>query len=489
MEIELYNTYLKLKCSAQETDLVYEALSFKVPGAQFSHAYKKHRWDGYRRFYNKRTRRCDAGFLEIILELADSCNMHVLVHDCRKKLKTKLHFSEKAWHEHLKFSGIRAHPYLSKIQVDSVKQGLRAYLKDLPWRRGIFCIATGGGKTSLLGNLLTTINRPTLIMLGKLDLLYQTKDVLELLVGEDIGTIGDTKRDVKKYTILMSQTASRLLDDTWFKDYLKTIECVFLDEAHHLNDNTYYTVLKQLDNAYYRFALTATPLRRGDIGDAQLIGSFGSKIVDVKSKELRDVGALSDVVVYIHEFHDKNIPRGLQKVQVKKRGIFSNFERNDKIVDYAEKFKDHGWPCLILVNQIIEHGVGVQEAFNIRGLGKPSIINYKTPKNDRRELLNKLESGKVKYLIASVGVFGEGINAPNIRALIRAEGGSSTIKTLQSIGRGLRRKQPPNILYVVDFWDTHDKGLDLESRKRIATYEEEEILIRDITGADDIEFP
>ena len=100
-----------------------------------------------------------------------------------------------------------------------------------------------------------------------------------------------------------------------------------------------------------------------------------------------------------------------------------------------------------------------------------------------------MESGKVKYLIASVGVFGEGINAPNIRALIRAEGGSSTIKTLQSIGRGLRRKQPPNILYVVDFWDTHDKGLDLESRKRIATYEEEEILIRDITGADDIEFP
>jgi superfamily II DNA or RNA helicase len=116
------------------------------------------------------------------------------------------------------------------------------------------------------------------------------------------------------------------------------------------------------------------------------------------------------------------------------------------------------------------------------------LINFKTKVSERQRYLSDLESGKVKILLASVGVFGEGVNAPNIRALIRAEGGSSEIRTLQAVGRGMRRKPEPNILYLIDFNDTNHPALKKDSKKRFKIYAEEEYEIKKIQSVNEIIF-
>ena len=488
MRLLLTNNHLYVEDADQEQhDTLSNLLKFRVPGAYFTRAYQSGHWDGYRRFYNKRYKRTDAGFLEFILSLAEKNKWSVVIEDGRKVVGRRKTPTWSVWNERLKGCGFKTHEYISRIQAKGARRAFTKYVFDgIYFPRGIFSIATGGGKTSLTALACSCISKSVLVLLGRLDLLYQTKDVLENILKEPIGIIGDTERDIQRVTILMSQTGSRVFEQKWFKDYLKTIKMVCLDEAHHLNDNTVYDVIKECSNAYYRFAFTATPFRRGDPGDAQLLGTFGGKIIEVPSKELRDVGALAEVKTWIYEFQGKGFPAKMDKRRAKKIGIYQNVERNQAIIEIAQVFKAKKYPCLILVDSPLEHGEQLIELFGFITGENPPVINFKTPKNLRRDLLDQLEDQKIPYIIASIGVFGEGINAPNIRALIRAEGGDNAIRTLQAAGRGMRRKEEPNILHLVDFWDQTQKALEKDSRRRIAVYEEEEYDISYISSAGEI---
>lgn len=491
MEITLTNSHIYVEqATPEEEDALYKLLSFRIPNAWFTTSYRRGYWDGYRHLYDKRSRKCDAGFLGVLIELCEELGTELIISDARKYLKRPRPPSLEQWQAFLEAKGFRPHDYVSKVQVKASKRALRQHVADgIPWPRGIFAIATGGGKTFLAANLIKTINKPTLFMMGRLDLMYQTKEVLETILEEEVGVIGDTQRDPKKVTLLMAQTASKVFEDPWFQRFLKSIRVVVLDEAHHLADNTYYDVTKRCTRAYFRYALTATPLRRGDLGDAQLVGAFGQKIIDVRSYQYRKRGALADVAAWVVEYQSRRLPDSISVPVAKRLGLYRNTDRNHLIVEIATLFEKRGWPCLILVDNVLEHGERLQEQFAIERGYKPPLINYRVPKNHRRKLLRQLEDQKLPTIIASIGIFGEGIDAPNIRALIRAEGGRNEIRTLQAAGRGMRRKDPPNVLYLIDFWDQNQKHLEKDSRERIAIYEEERYRVRYIQTAQEIEFP
>jgi superfamily II DNA or RNA helicase len=418
--------------------------------------------------------------------LAEENNYEVIIEDGRDLYEMPNIISADEWHKNLLQLGISAHEFVSNKQAQAATAALTNLMCDgVYWPRGIFSIATGGGKTSLLALILQLINKPSVIILGRLDLMYQTKEVLEDLLQQDIGIWGDTIKDPKKHTILMQQTAARKEEDEEFLKWLKTRKVLCLDEAHHLTDGaTLHDITQKCVSASYRFAFTATPLRRGDTGDAQLIATFGDILYEVKSKEYRDAGALAEVKVKIFDIKTSDLTfRNGNKIKASKIGIMDNSYRHDLIIDCAEEFKKKKYPTLILCDKQTLHQESLVQRFQQRVGVTPEVINYKTPKKIRRDVLNRLESGELPYIVASSGIFGEGINAPNIRALIRAEGGSSEIRTLQAAGRGMRRKPDPNVLYLVDFWDLTHKGLETDSRIRLAVYEEEEFDVEQISTA------
>lgn len=503
MKVLLTNTSIFLGEVPKELeDEISTLLSFKVPGARYTSVYKRKFWDGYKRFYNRRTKKCDAGFLEIIMGAAEEYGQVVVIEDARSFVKRRSPFSPEQWSAVLQRAGITPHAYISRMQAKAAKKGLRSYIEDgVPWPRGIFEIATGGGKTLLAANLINTVNKKTLYLVNRLHLMYQTEEAMYevfksaekergKLFSNSLGIIGDSTRKEEKVTLVMLHTAAQLLEkkDPWFLEFLDSIELLLIDEAHHLNDNTYYEVAKHCKNAYYRYALTATPLKRGDPGDAQLLGVFGSPIVRVKSKTLRDKGALADVKAWVVRFTRPKIPQRNIK-QAKSRGIHRNVDRHKLIVSIAKRFEEQEWPCLILVDQPLVHGETLKEIFwELLGRDIP-LVNFHTSLPERAIVLSELERGLKPCIIASVGVFGEGVDAPNIRALIRAEGGDSEIRSLQAAGRGMRRKPPPNILYLVDIYDETNAKLERESQKRVAIYDEEQYSLSFISGAKDITFP
>lgn len=496
MQILLSNTKLYIE-GANRDILQYFSnnMRYRDPNAWFSPAYRNGFWDGYRKFFDLRSSSCDAGFLPQVIHLADKIHLTYVIIDTRPYIKRRAIPSWSEWHNYLESHlDIDPHPFVSKVQVNAVKKALRNYASDgIPWFRGVFSIATGGGKTSLMGLLCKVVKRPTLILLGRLDLLYQTKATLESLLEEQVGIVGDTVRDIQRVTILMSQTASREIkrNEQWFERFLNQQKMILLDEAHHLTSDSsqsYNEVLKRCKNAYFRYALSATPGKRGDTGDHALVGSFGQVLYSKRSREFRKVGALANVKCWIIDYPVETIKGKATRPTLKKQLIHGNFVRHEKIIESAHVFKQHKWPTLILVDSPLLHGESLQEAFRMLAGEEVVLINYKTPQKKRAEMLAQLEAGVIPYVLASTGVFSEGVNAPAIRALIRAEGSGSDIRSLQAVGRGLRRKGYPNVLYVVDFADKGHKKIKEDTKARLSVYEDEEYEISLIETPKEITF-
>ena len=71
-------------------------------------------------------------------------------------------------------------------------------------------------------------------------------------------------------------------------------------------------------------------------------------------------------------------------------------------------------------------------------------------------------------------IFSTGIDIKNLHYIIFAGGGKAKIKTLQSIGRGLRLHKDKKILQIVDIQDQLEYGIK-HGIKRIQFYEQEKI--------------
>jgi superfamily II DNA or RNA helicase len=76
--------------------------------------------------------------------------------------------------------------------------------------------------------------------------------------------------------------------------------------------------------------------------------------------------------------------------------------------------------------------------------------------------------------VAISKIFSTGVNIKNLHYIVFAGGGKSKIKTLQSIGRGLRLHESKNTLYILDIADQLHYGMQHQF-KRIEFYNQEKI--------------
>jgi superfamily II DNA or RNA helicase len=90
--------------------------------------------------------------------------------------------------------------------------------------------------------------------------------------------------------------------------------------------------------------------------------------------------------------------------------------------------------------------------------------------NQSKTLLD-FESGAVPVLIGS-SVLDEGVDIPSVEVGVNLVGGRSSIKTIQRLGRFLRPKPGAgsNVVYIIDFYDGHNKMLQRHSAERARQY-------------------
>ena len=96
------------------------------------------------------------------------------------------------------------------------------------------------------------------------------------------------------------------------------------------------------------------------------------------------------------------------------------------------------------------------------------------PVEDRQEIIQKLENGKNVICIAMSSIFSTGINIKNLHNIFFVGLGKSFIRTVQSIGRGLRLHESKSKLTILDICDNM-KFSEKHSDQRMSIYDKEQI--------------
>lgn len=314
---------------------------------------------------------------------------------------------------------------------------------------GLVDIGTGGGKTALAAAIIARLGRPTLYLVTTRTLLHQTRRELQRLLGFEPGVIGDGERKPTDLTVAFPQVLARPEEDVsrWQEGV------VVFDEGHHAAAFTWFQLLRRV-RARFNFFLSAAPFReRGDqaVLDALTAGSLTGGAYS--ARYLVDRGYACPVEVRLERCPIRGEMTERRFWDLYEEFIVENRRRNERIVSLALAHLGRRRSVLILVDRK-DHGRSL-----LRAVGDGAAFVH----GDRsRSFLNdhvaRFASGELGCLIATSGLFQEGVSIKGIHVLIQAGGLKSRVKVLQSIGRGMRLAPGKDRCIYHDFFDDDSLG-------------------------------
>jgi superfamily II DNA or RNA helicase len=345
---------------------------------------------------------------------------------------------------------------------------------NLAWQNGsgVIQMATGSGKTATLSLIAGKFNIPTVIYVIGIELLYQMKDTLQkLFPSEKIGMVGDGHCDIQKITIstiwtaaaafgkktsaidsdltIYSKSKDKLNDlkKTQIRKMIGEAELFILDECQICGSDTVDLLHKESVSAKHRFLLSGTPYRSD--GANILIEAVGGPIIyRLNASDLIDKGILVPPKIHFINI-SKKLGMGKSYQEIYKNFITENDERNQIIAKAAKKLVNDGRKVLILVTKI-EHGKRILEL--LKNTLRVSSLDGTNSSDDRISDIKKMKNGELDVLVASK-IFDQGIDIPELSALILAGSGKSPGRALQRIGRVIRGFSGKKDAIVVDFMD------------------------------------
>jgi hypothetical protein len=239
------------------------------------------------------------------------------------------------------------------------------------------------------------------------------------------------------------------------KEYFEQFDYIIGDEAHLFKAQSLTSILTSCINAKYRFGLTGT-LDGTKTHKLVLEGLFGPVKKVISTKELIDKDQLSKFeikcLVLKHTDEISKLMKGKTYAE-EIDYLISNEARNKFIKNLAVSL---GTNTLVLFQMVDKHGRilydMIKDTKNI-GDRKVFFVYGGTETTDREEIRKIMEIENDAIVVASFGTFSTGINIRNLHNIIFAMPTKSTIRTLQSIGRGLRQNDGKEIATLYDISD------------------------------------
>lgn len=352
----------------------------------------------------------------------------------------------------------------SVIDYGSRDMGLYEYQKEAVRQMvfakyGILKAGCGSGKTQCGIALIKFHRRRALWLCNKHDLIKQSMERAEKYIDPSLfGTITEGKINVGiGITFATVQTMSKL-DLTQFRDYW---DVIIIDECHSVcasasSVTMYEKVLNHLA-ARHRYGLTATPHRSDGLIKATfaLIGKVMYEIPKEATAD-RTTAVKIKVIETNTEITDECLGTdGMIEYAKLLNHIVTDEERNKMIVRKIIEEKEHS--CIILsdrlnqletIRSMLPYEMQEQSAY-INGK-----MTSKAAKEERRQALEDMRTGRKKILCASYSLCKEGLDIPCLDRLFMASPVKDDAVVEQSVGR-IRRtdKSKTDVPIVYDFKD------------------------------------
>lgn len=301
--------------------------------------------------------------------------------------------------------------------------------------RGNIVIPTGGGKTLIAIEIIRRLGRRAIITCHTKELFYQWHDNIKKYLGYESGLIGDGKCIVKNITVAMYQSLSKKLEN------LRHFDVLVCDEIFIASESSLLSIARN-SKARWRYGLGATSRLR-EVGDLCVVAISGETIFNLGVDYLIDNGYLSLCSIKFVDVQKKKFD-GEDYASWYGKYIIENEDRNDMIVEETKKMIEEKRHVLVIVTRI-EHGNILSEKLQV------PFLNGSNEQHERKQLLDDFRDGKINCLISTL--LDVGIDIPRITGIVLAGPSKSQIKTIQRVGRGLRKFEGKSGVKIIDFYD------------------------------------
>ena len=471
---KLDEVFLRVDSEPSVLRELLDHFTFEVPGYRFMPAYRHGVWDGKIRLFNTKNRTIYSGLVSYIKEFAQERGYEVTGYD-----EPDENYSVHEAVQFIESLNLPTEFTPRNYQVDTFVAAIRK-------KRMLMLSPTGSGK-SLIIYILTRLylsaleGKKVLIIVPTTSLVAQmSKDFEEYGVPSSIGIhqimSGKSKDTECPIVISTWQSLFRLR-----KEYFEQFGMVVVDECHGVKAKSLMGILTKTPNIKYRFGTTGT-LDGMQTNKLVIEGLLGPVRKVIGTKTLIDEKVLSDFMVKaIVLKHEEKVSSRLT-YQEEIDYIVGNDQRNKFIKNLVLSLEGN---TLVLFNYIEKHGVPLFNAIqdNITSPGKVFFVYGGTNVNDRELVRAQVEKETNAIVVASVGVYSTGINIKRLNNVVFVHPGKSRIRTLQSIGRALRRIDDTEaILYdIVDDLSCGRKTRNFAMKhyqERFAIYKSEKFKVK-----------
>jgi superfamily II DNA or RNA helicase len=335
--------------------------------------------------------------------------------------------------------------------------------------KGIIRSATASGKSIMISYVLRTLwesgeIKNAIIIVPSIGLVTQFYTDMEDY-GIDmslIGRVGDEWKEWNKPIIISTWQSLQNVPE-----HMERMDCVIVDEVHGAKAVVLSKLLQQATNARYRFGFTGT-MPSSLLEQNQVKSYLGPILKEYGSVELAKLGYVAKCVinmVYIN--YNEKLKGTYNEI---KDACFNNIFRLGIIKNIILSTDGN---ILLLVGKVEDEGELLKELLIDDPLFNGYEIEFLSGRDDgtEREKWRKyMDNSNNTILIATYGIFQQGINIKSLSNLILASPFKSKVRVLQSIGRTLRLHADKKNGAII--WDICDrvKYLDKHADTRMKHY-------------------
>ena len=422
--------YLQIDCDPHIRYELQDEFTFDVPGAKFMPQYRSKYWDGKIRLFNLQKSQIYVGLLDKIVQF---CRRYDYEYEFENSKFYGLPYQET---ESISYEGVK--DYLTGIskykprdyQIEGVTDALQK-------NRRLLISPTGSGKSLMIYAITryhTEYKRSTLIIVPTTSLVEQMyKDFIDyswdadtychkIYAGKDLLS--------QKQVIISTWQSIYKLPKTWFEKF----DVVIGDEAHQFKSKSLVSIMTKLYDTKYRYGFTGT-LDGTQTHKWVLEGLFGPSYKIVNTKELQEKGYLATLNIKVLLL--KHEPTTFDTYEDEVQYLITHEKRNKFIRNLAWDLKGN---TLILYSRVATHGEVLYDIIN-KDERKIFFVHGGVDVEERESVRQITEQENDAIIIASFGTFSTGINIKNLHNVIFASPSKSRIRTLQSIGRVLRKSK------------------------------------------------
>ena len=339
-------------------------------------------------------------------------------------------------------------------------------------RDGVLEAPTGSGKTVMALRIIAARRQPTLIIVHTKELLNQWLARIETFLSipkDTIGVIGGGKKTVgTKITVAIINSLYPMAASLSHQ-----FGHVVIDECHRCPSRTFGEAVSSL-SPHYLLGLSATPYRRD--GLTELINWHLGPTTKVDSNSMTDHDIVKTVHVLVRRTNFAPTVDPTLQYSTMLTELCASPSRNWRIARDVVQCAEHRKGTILVLSDRKSHCDLL--ATLVRQAGTPAdVLTGSSSKKDRTAIVNRINTGEARVVLATSQLLGEGFDAAGLGTLFLATPVKFSGRLLQCVGRILRPQEGKQNSLIVDYVDF--SGVLLASfRARQRVYREKGFLER-----------